>query len=219
MKSRDISGLKFNYLTVLNLHHKVKRFNKDGTSKGYIEYWLCQCDCGNKTVVEKQKIISGHTSSCGCFCKAQIRKTHSKHNLSNTRIFRIWGDIKTRCTNPNSRAYKYYGQNNIVMCDEWKNDFQVFNDWAMSNGYADELTIDRIDVNGNYEPSNCRWVGMKVQNRNKHNSRMITYKNETHNLSEWAEILGINYKALFKRLSDGWSVEKAFSTPILKSLK
>lgn len=132
-------------------------------------------------------------------------------NYCDTRLYKIWGDMKNRCNNPNNTVFKFYGARNIGVCKEWEQ-FEPFRDWATNNGYTDELTIDRIDVNGNYEPSNCRWVTMKEQSRNKRNNHFVTYNNETHCLSEWAERYNINYKMLFKRLKSGWSFEKAITT-------
>ena len=111
------------------------------------------------------------------------------------------------------KDYINYGKRGIVMCDEWKNDFVSFYDWAMDNGYREHLTIDRIDVNGNYEPSNCRWVTKEIQNKNTRRNINITYKGETHNVSEWASILNMNINTLYDRLRRGWSGEKTLSTP------
>ena len=122
--------------------------------------------------------------------------------------------MKKRCINSSDRLFKYYGGRRITICEEWKNDFQAFYDWAMANGYKDDLTIDRIDVNGNYEPSNCRWANSKLQARNMRNNNFVTYKGETHCLSEWAELYNISYKTFWKRLKKGWEFEKALLTPI-----
>lgn len=122
--------------------------------------------------------------------------------------------MKDRCYNINSHAWENYVGRGIKICEEWKNNIISFYNWSMQNGYTDNLTIDRINVDGNYEPSNCRWVTMKIQANNRRYHKLITYNNETHNLTEWADILKINRKTLNKRLLIGWSIKKAFTTPV-----
>ena len=119
--------------------------------------------------------------------------------------------MKDRCYNSNSKNYKNYGLRNIKVCIEWKNNFINFYDWAINNGYKDNLTIDRIDVNGDYEPSNCRWATVKQQQNNKRNNHVLCYKNEKHNITEWGLILGIKRDTIYNRLRRGWTVEKALS--------
>lgn len=117
-----------------------------------------------------------------------------------TRLNNIYQHIKSRCYNKNDNAYKYYGARGITMCDEWKSDYKVFKEWALLNGYNDNLTIDRIDNDKGYCPENCRWVSMKTQSCNKRNNRLITYKGKTKTISEWAVELGINFRTLHNRL-------------------
>lgn len=121
--------------------------------------------------------------------------------------------MKARCYNATHDRYKDYGARGIVVCDEWLNDFTVFYDWAMNNGYKENLTIDRIDVNGNYEPSNCRWVTSKEQQRNTRYNRNYTINGKTHCITEWCEILGINRNMVYTRINRGWTVENALLTP------
>lgn len=137
-----------------------------------------------------------------------------KHRKRNTRLYGIWLQIKNRCFNSNTGRYKDYGGRGITICDEWKNNFQTFYEWAMSHGYSDELTIDRIDNNGDYEPSNCRWVTVKIQNRNARSNHLITYKGETHCIADWVDITGISRACISNRLKYGWSVERTLETPI-----
>ena len=137
-----------------------------------------------------------------------------KHGLRNTRLYRIWLQIKNRCFNSNTRRYRDYGGRGITMCDEWKNNFKSFYEWSMSHGYSDELTIDRIDNNGNYEPSNCRWVTVKVQNRNARSNHLITYKGETHCIADWADITGLSSTCICNRIKYGWNVERILETPL-----
>lgn len=202
-------GKKFNKLLVLE---RVKN-DKFGNTK-----WLCKCECGNKVEVLGTHLRSGHTQSCGCLqkekCKNIIHKP--KHNMSRTRIYKIWNGMKNR-TNEKSvskdKYYKNYSGRGITVCDDWK-EFEQFYKWATNNGYKDNLTIDRIDTDGNYEPSNCRWITMKEQNNNKRNNVLITHNNETHNITEWNEILGFTKGLLKNRLNRGWSIQRAFTTKV-----
>lgn len=145
-------------------------------------------------------------------------KTHRK---TNTRLYGVWCNIKTRCYNPNCYEYANYGGRGIVMCPEWKNDFQTFWDWAYANGYDEkagfmECTIDRIDVNGNYEPDNCRWATREVQGNNTRSNHCLTYNGETHTIAEWARILGVDYHALYSRVDGGWTIEEIMTLPFDK---
>ena len=141
-----------------------------------------------------------------------------KHNLTRTRLYRIWRDMRCRCNNPKTRGYNRYGGRGIAVCNEWKNknDFMNFYEWAISNGYQEDLTIDRIDNNGNYEPNNCRWVTMEEQSQNTSKVINITYNNETHSLSKWARITGISRNTLYARYKSGWSVEAMLTTKVGK---
>lgn len=129
------------------------------------------------------------------------------------RIRRIWSGIIRRCDNPETEFYYRYGGRGIIICDEWR-DFEVFYEWALSNGYGDNLTIDRIDNDGNYEPSNCRWATWKEQANNRSNNHIVTYNGKSQTLSLWAEEVNIPFKALQLRLKNGWSIEKALNTPL-----
>lgn len=139
------------------------------------------------------------------------------HGLSKTRIYRIYQHMKDRCYRKTDKAYKHYGARGITICDEWlgKEGVKNFYRWAMENGYSDNLSIERKDVNGNYCPENCCWIPLKKQMANRTNQNTIEYKGETHYLSEWAEILGIRQDTLWRRIFQfGWSIDKAFETPL-----
>ena len=137
-----------------------------------------------------------------------------KHGLKNTRLFRIWSNMKTRCYNDHSPSFKWYGARGITMCNEWRNDFKLFYEWAMSNGYRDDLTIDRIDNDGNYCPENCRWETTKSQALNTRRNHLVEMNGEIKSLSEWCEILSINYRTVQDRLKRGWSHEEALTEPV-----
>ena len=203
-KKQKLIGQRFGRWTI------IKRVENNKYNQ--IRY-LCQCDCGNIRVVYLGQLKSGRSKSCGCLSTELKRKRANIHSKSNTRIYHIFKSMKVRCLNPNYKAYKYYGARGIRVCDEWldkENGFMNFYNWAMENGYRDDLTIDRIDNNGNYEPSNCRWVTMEIQANNIRTNIIIKYNNEEHTLSEWSKILKLNYKTIFKRYSDGFCLEDVF---------
>lgn len=171
----------------------------------------CKCECGNTTLLfpylfENKKVIS-----CGCLRHISHRTIH---NLSKENLYHIWEGIRLRCNSPKREKYKIYGARGIKICDEWENDYLSFREWALNNGYAPNLSIDRIDNNGNYEPSNCRWVDRKTQQRNRRNCIYITYNNKTQCLVEWCEELNLNYKTINNRILNGWDKIKAITTPI-----
>lgn len=201
----DLTGQKFGRLLVL------ERFfnNKKQTA------WKCLCDCGNISYPQSQALRSGKIKSCGCLKDEKIVERSYKHGMAKTgeisRLYNIFSGIKTRCYNTKSKDYKWYGKKGIKMCQEWKDNYKTFYDWSMSNGYTDELSIDRIDSNKDYCPENCRWI-TKSENIIRSNSKLIEFNGKTMNIKEWAEKLGINYGTLKGRLNRSkWSIEKAFS--------
>lgn len=136
-----------------------------------------------------------------------------KHGFRRTRLYKCWIDMKQRCSNPNRKDFKHYGERGIGVCEEWKNDFMCFHDWAMKNGYKDALTIDRINVNGNYEPSNCRWVDNMTQRNNRRNNVLLTYRGETHTVAEWSRITGLKEWTISNRIKYGWDDDRILGTP------
>lgn len=178
----------------------IKRVGKIGKHVS----WICKCDCGNLTEpISGNNLKKGHVKSCGCL--------YRKHGMTGTRLYSIWKGIKTRCYNKNHIHYENYGGRGITVCNDWKDDFRAFADWAIANGYSSELTIDRIDPNGNYEPSNCKWSAVKEQQNNKRNNILITYNGKCQTLSKWSEELGIDYHKLLMRIKRGWDIERAFT--------
>ena len=202
-KRLDLTGQKFGYLTAIEI---------DSTVKNGRTNWKCLCKCGKYTTVPTYRLRAGETISCGC---RRYETKNQTHGMKHTRIYEIWCGMKKRCCNENGRSYARYGGRGITVCEEWKNDFSAFYNWAMQNGYAENLTIDRIDNSKGYCPENCRWITNKEQQNNKRNNVLYTYNGETKTLAEWSESLGICYKTLQKRIIK-WGVDKAFSTPLFK---
>ena len=200
----DLSGTKFGRLI------PIKKCDGNGN------VWLCRCECGKEVKISANKLINGGKKSCGCLHKDIVSKLKLKHNKCNLRIYKIWANMKQRCTNHKNSRAKNYIDRGISLCKEWY-DFISFYEWAINNGYKDELTIERVDVNRGYEPSNCIWITLERQAYNKTNTHWITYKGKTKSLTEWAIDLGIKKGTLKGRINSyGWDIEKALLTPVKK---
>lgn len=174
-------------------------------------YIHCICCCGNEKDVRSDSLFNGRTISCGCYHIDVVTDLKRKHGMSNKNIYNVWASMIQRCENENDKHFKYYGGRGIKVCPEW-HDFEVFYNWAINNGYLENLTLDRINNDGNYEPCNCRWVSKKVQANNTRRNRYIEYNGETHTIAEWSRILNIPYDKLRGRITRGWSIEKALFT-------
>lgn len=209
----DLSGKRFGRLTVL--HRGEDAIRKNGR---HSSTFVCQCDCGNVVQVRAACLKSGNTQSCGCLQKEAVGNLRKSHGLSNSRLYRIWSQMKQRCEDENNRAYKYYGGKGVTVCDEW-NDFSVFAQWALESGYDDTLTIDRVENSVGYEPKNCRWVTMLAQNNNKTDNHLLTYNGKTQNITQWANEVGICRATISRRIHLGWSVEEALTLPVIKGRK
>lgn len=171
MKKLDITGNRFGRLVAIRFDCSEK--NKCGRK---VRKWLCKCDCGNFKSVRIGDLRDGKVRSCGCLAKEWAKVANLQYGLSNKeKLYGVWQSLKKRCYNKHLKAYKYYGGRGIRVCEEWNNSYPAFREWAYKNGYQEitlpngnnKLTIDRINNDGNYEPSNCRWVDMATQNKNK----------------------------------------------------
>ena len=180
--------------------------------KGSRRHFCCVCDCGNERIVEMASLIHGRTKSCGCLRKDVATILKTKHKQRYTRLYKTWANMRQRCSNPNTNSYQNYGGRGIAVCDEWK-DFANFYAWATPNGYSGDLSIERVNNDGNYEPSNCKWITLKAQARNRRNNHLITHNGTTKNLEEWAELTGISASTIRHRLKRGWPINKTLEKP------
>jgi hypothetical protein len=194
---RDLTGKRFGKLTAKKFSHR----------KGAHYYWQFKCDCGNQ-VVTRADDVGKAVFSCGCLHKEKV----TTHRETKTRLHRIWIGMKNRCNNPKTKDHKNYGGRGIIVCEEWKNSYQNFRDWANANGYSDSLSIDRIDNDKGYSPNNCRWVSQKYQTNNRRSNHLITFNNVTKTVTQWEEFLGFPRNLVFNRLALGWSVERSLTT-------
>lgn len=218
-KYDDYIGNTYGRLTVISWY-------RGKNSKAFA---VCRCSCNKEDDKSKyvdvcfSHLFNGNTKSCGCLKTETTTKKNksntSYHGESNTRLYRCYKSMIYRCCNSKCKDYIHYGGRGIQICDMWKKSFDAFKDWALANGYKEDLTIDRIDVNGNYEPSNCRWISMHDQQYNKRESnyvfnKIIKYNGEEHTLREWSNLVNIPYKVLRIRYLRGWSIDKIFTEPI-----
>lgn len=201
MRFVDMSNKRYGKLVVIE---RVE-------NRGKHTMWKCKCDCGKYSIVGANELVRGITKSCGCL---KFESRNSTHGLSKTRLHSIWSKMKDRCTRENNPAYKWYGGRGITICQEWLEDFMNFYNWAMDNGYEDGLSIDRINVNENYEPSNCRWIPLEEQALNTRTTKFLTYKGETKTVSEWCEITGIKKTTMLNRIRLGFTPEECIEIPI-----
>ena len=211
LENDKIIGQRFGKLIVIKyLYTKYSKSNRKS------HYFLCKCDCGNEVSFERNAIKSGHSKSCGCN-KGDLFMP--KHNMSNTKFYKNWYGMKDRCNNPNNPAYYNYGGRGIKVCDRWLESFENFRD-DMYESYLehvaiygeDNTSIDRIDVNGNYCPENCRWATNKIQANNKRTTHYITYNGETMSLAQFAHKYSspkVTYSTIYSRIENGWDLDRA----------
>lgn len=216
--ANDLIGQKFGRLTVIS--RAEDSVSPSGSRK---VMWNCLCDCGNSVAVRATSLRAGVTNSCGCLHNESFEKIRKQHRYKHggacrgggeAKLYFAWHNIKKRCENQNDPDYHNYGGRGISLCGEW-HDYSRFREWATNSGYnpalsGNDCTIDRIDVNGNYDPNNCRWVNRKIQNNNRRNNRYIEFGGQKLTLSQWAERLNINYDTLRYRI-DNWPIERALT--------
>lgn len=202
MKRIDLTGQKFGMLTVIRLH----------TAENGVIVWECLCDCGNKSFVRGGNLRSGAVKSCGCV--KHLAPRNKEHGESRSKLYRHWKSMIYRCSRPNNRAYKWYGGKGVRVCAEWQT-YDGFKKWVLETRPNETYTVERIDVNGDYCPDNCKWIPIEKQANNRTSCVMISYNGSTKNLTEWCKELGLDYKLVHNRMTKlGWSFEKAISTPL-----
>ncbi len=193
----DLTGQKFNKLTVLR---------RSGTSKDGQAMWDCVCECGGRSVVDGKSLRRGGIKTCGCSRRKPNLKRR-RHCGCDTRLYSIWANMKNRCHGTgNADNFKYYGGRGIAVCEAWRNSFETFRDWALSNGYADTLTIDRKDNDGSYSPDNCRWITLREQFSNRRSTHLVTFDGKTFSITQWAEITGASRSTIIRRVKKGVSL-------------
>lgn len=158
--------------------------------------WICKCDCGTTKEIRSSDLRFGKVTSCGCRKDEKTSERFKKHGMSGTLIYDVWRSIKQRCYNPRNKDFPNYGGRGILMDPQWKEDFTTFHHWAVSNGYREGLTIERVDPNGNYEPSNCSWIENEEQANNRRNSIRYEYQGQSLTIRELSEKLNMNYNTL-----------------------
>lgn len=205
----DITGRRYGRLTVLG---RSGAKEKNST-------WRCRCECGNECVVQYGNLKSGHTKSCGCLSREKSAGRLLTHGMKQSQLYKAWAGMKNRCNNQRSKDWPDYGGRGIEVCPEWRDSFEAFRDWALANGYQDDLTIERKDVNGNYCPENCKWATAEEQANNKRSNRMATYNGKTQTMAMWSREVGIPADTLIARLNRGWTVEKALEEPVRKQYR
>lgn len=202
-RAHDHTGEKYGKLTVL------RPVYLDGLLR-----WECECECGKRTYAKGSSLK--RRVSCGCEQhkpRTGIENAHYKHGAVGTRLYSIYTGMLKRCRQPSTNGYERYGGRGIRVCEEWKGEhgFEHFRDWANANGYSEDLTLDRIDTNGNYEPENCKWSTREEQCNNRRNNVWLEYNGERHTMAQWAKILGIPVATVNCRKSKGWSDEKVLT--------
>lgn len=199
----DLSGNRYGRLTVNKVSYKGKR----GV------YWECLCDCGNTKNVCSVELKTGKTKSCGCLMDETRKRTDNKfstHGMSRTRLYSEWKSMINRCSIKYHNKELYYDRG-ITVCDEWKNGFEIFRDWALENGYNDTLTLDRIDNNKGYSPGNCRWVTIKEQQNNRRNNVLFTINGETKTMKQWSEYFNVPYGTVKARHRKNKPISELFA--------
>ena len=206
---KNLVGQKFGKLTVVSYIPIKDRENKRRN-------WLCLCECGKYTQVSGDKLMNGHTKSCGCAVVEHIANVNRKYEFVSKRLYAVYKSMMSRCYNPKAREYENYGGRGITVCDEWNGDYgyDAFSKWALNDSGYDvnaeqgQCTLDRIDVGKGYSPDNCRWITNKAQQNNKRSNHLLEYNGEIHNVTEWADVLGMSVHKIRYHVSKGRTIKE-----------
>lgn len=206
----EIAGQRFGSLTAI----------KFLVAENRASYWLFKCDCGVfvKRIARFVRYAASEGTQVSCGCKvsairAENGRRNTTHGLSKYKLYDVHRQMMRRCYDPDCKDYPAYGERGISVCEDWQN-MRTFMDWCESSGYCDGLTIERIDVNGGYEPANCTWIPNEFQAHNTRRLHNLTVNGETKFISQWARDLGIGRNTIHTRLEHGWSPEEALTTPV-----
>lgn len=173
-----------------------QKFNRLKVLKRVDNKWECKCDCGNIVFINTYKLKSGHTKSCGCYKIDILKRNVITHGLSKTRIYKCYHDMKARCYRKSRNDYKWYGGKGIKVCKEWLSDFVIFYNWAINNNYRDNLTLDRKNTNGNYEPNNCQWITISEQQCKRSDCNFIEFNGNIYSMKQLSKTVNIPYNTL-----------------------
>lgn len=201
MSRQDYTGVRFGRLVV----------RSEVNSRSNHRKLSCVCDCGGSKEVFYTSLQQGSTKSCGCLHKEKM-KSNAKHGKKGTPVYQSWQHMKSRCLNPNDKNFKWYGKRGVTVCDRWLEFCKFYDDMGDP---PEGFTIDRTDVNGDYNKDNCTWASRKEQSLNTRRSRKVTWKGQTLTVKEWSDLLSINYGTLLGRLRRGWLPDRALSTPVI----
>lgn len=205
----DLTGKKFSGWLVVSFNGVIEY-----GERGLKSRWLCQCDCGKMSVVNGSSLTTGNSKSCGCVNRLNMAKKNKTHGLSGTDHYRRWQGMLNRCGNENSASYKNYGGRGITVCERWL----TYTNFISDMGYPPTSlhSLERINNNADYQPSNCKWATRSEQSKNKRSNRIISFNGITKTLKEWALEIGIDQSSLRERL-EKWSIKDALSKPKRKS--
>jgi hypothetical protein len=212
MKYKDMTGKRFGRILCLRISH---------SNNGL--YWECLCDCGNKSLVLGRSLRSGATKSCGCGSLEAARKNcksgrdkKSHHFPFGRKLKALYRNMISRCEDPTNKRWENYGGRGIKICREWRKNRRLFYKWAIENGCKPGLSIDRIDVNGDYEPENCRFGDNFIQQNNTTRNHFVTWQDKTLTIAQWARVFGVRNQALQHRFNRGWGIKRAMTQPFRK---